>query len=468
MAGYFSRPVNSRVAARSPKLTMTLNRRLLLAAFLAAVLLPATGIAATASAPAKADPIDRILIVVNEDIITASEVSQRLASVRRRLQEQNVTPPPEAVLRRQVMEHMVVERLQVQLARLAGIKISEEQLDRAIQTFAERRRLTVEELRNRIAQDPGGVDAFRNELRDQLLAQKLVEREVTHRVSVSEAEIDEVLASRASRGTAVEYNLSHILITVPESASPEKIAEARNRAEAVHRELAGGADFKQLAVANSQGQNALEGGGLGWRSDGQLPELFVEALRKINPGEVSPVLRSANGFHILRLNDRRGGNAAVSVTQTHARHILLRINELSNEKQTLRRASELRERLLSGTDFGETARARSDDLASAANGGELGWVLPGQTVPEFEQAMNALKPGEISKPVKTQFGIHLIQVLERREQDMSHERERARARSEILARKSDERLDMWLRQLRDEAFVEYRTGSPDDESRTGH
>jgi len=441
--------------------------RFLLAAFLAAALFPAAGLAApTAVAPAKADPIDRILIVVNDEIITASEVNQRLASVRRRLQNQNVTPPPEAVLRRQVMEHMVVERLQIQLARLAGLKVSDAQLDRAMLTIAGQRRLTVDELRQEAEQGAGGYEAFRNELRDQILTQQLIEREVANRVSVSESEIDEYLSARAAHGATVEYNLSHILITIPESASPEKIAAARTLADKIHNELENGADFQQLAVAHSQGQSALQGGGLGWRSDGQLPGLFVEALRTLKPGEISKVLRSANGFHIVKLNDRRGGNAALSVTQTHARHILLKTGELQTPAETMQKAEQLRERLVSGDDFAEAARARSDDLGSAPKGGDLGWMSPGQTVPEFEKVMNALKPGEISKPVQSRFGIHIIQVLERREQDMSAERERALARNQILARKTDERLEMWLRQLRDEAYVNYRIDAQNDGSRS--
>jgi len=428
---------------------------------LAATLLPAPGATALAARAEKNDPIDRILIVINDEIVTASEVDNRVATVLRRLREQKVNPPPEPVLRRQVMEHMVAERLQVQAARNLGLKVSDEQLDRALRSIAERRQISVQALRQEVDREAGGYAAFRDELRAQILIQQLVEREIHNRITVSDAEIEDYLAVQAARGAAVEYNLSHILITVPESAAPEKISAARARAEQVRAELEKGADFKQLAVAHSQGQNALEGGSLGWRSGGQLPDLFVNALRELKPGEISEVLRSPNGFHILRLNDRRGGDAAHNVVQTRARHILFRVNELVTPREAERRAAQLRERLVGGEDFAAAARARSDDIGSATNGGDLGWVTPGQTVPEFERAMDALRPGEISEPVRSPFGVHLIQVLERRERDLSRERERAQARSQILVRKADERHELWLRQLRDEAFVEYRLdGAP--------
>jgi len=449
-----NRRLNSRIAPRSLAHSMHPFAPYLLTLALATALAPVA--AATPPVAGKPDPIDRILIVVNDDIITASEVDNRMSAVLRQLRAQQVTSPPEAVLRRQVMDHMVMERLQLQVARNLGLKVSDEQLERAIRTIAERRRISVDDLRREMEKETGGYRAFREEVRAQLLTQQLIEREINGRVAVSETEIEEYLAAQAGRDAAVEYNLSHILITVPESASPEKIAAARARAEQILDELEKGADFKQLAVAHSQGQNALEGGGLGWRSSGQLPDLFVNALRELRPGEVSKVMRGPNGFHILRLNDRRGGGSVHSVTQTRVRHILFRVGELTTPREAERRAAQLRERLVNGEDFAATARARSDDIGSAANGGELGWANPGQLVPEFEQAMNALQPGEISEPVRTPFGVHLIQVLERRERDVTREREQAEARSRILARKADERHEQWLRQLRDEAFVEYR------------
>ncbi|HJX16957.1 MAG TPA: peptidylprolyl isomerase [Acidiferrobacterales bacterium] len=423
--------------------------------FVVLLTLPFALMTHVASAEA-ADPIDRILIVVNDEIITAREVETRVAAVRARLASQKVNLPPDDILRRQVMERMVAERLQQQAARQLGFTVSDERLDQAIRRVAEQNRKSPDDLRRESEKEPGGYRAFREELRGQLLVQQLVEREVNNRVFISEAEVENFLANQAGRDGGVEYNISHILLGLPESASPEVIARAKQNAEALLAELRKGADFGQLAVANSQGQNALEGGGLGWKQAGQLPDLFVNALRTLQPGTVSEVLRSPSGFHILRLNDRRGGGEALKVTQTRARHILIKTGELVPSNEAQRRIEQLRERIVDGANFAETARAHSEDVGSAANGGNLGWMNPGQTVPEFEKAMNALKPGELSAPVKSPFGVHLIQVQERRERDVSQEREAATARNQLHARKADERYEQWLRQLRDDAFVEYR------------
>ena len=412
--------------------------------------------AAVAAGNEAADPIDRILIVVNDEIITAREVETRVGAVRARLLSQKVNLPPDDILRRQVMERMVAERLQQQLARQLGLTDSEERLDRAIRQGTEQNQKSPDDLRRESEKEPGGYRVFREELRGQLLVQQLIEREVNNRVNVSEAEVENFLVAQAGRDGGVEYNISHILLGLPESASPEVIARARQRAEGLLADLRKGADFGQLAVANSQGQNALEGGGLGWKQAGQLPDLFVNALRSLQPGTVSEVLRSPSGFHILRLNDRRGGGGAQKVTQTRARHILIKTGELVSPGEAQRRIERLRERIVNGADFAETARANSEDIGSAANGGDLNWINPGQTVPDFEKAMDALKPGELSMPVKSPFGVHLIQVQGRRERDVSQERAAATARNQLHARKADERYEQWLRQLRDEAFVEYR------------
>jgi len=424
-----------------------------LLAFPPAGLTPA---ARAASSTDAANPIDRILIVINDEIVTAGEVETRFRAVRSRLTAQKVNLPPDEILRRQVMERMVAERLQQQVARQLGMTISDERLDRAVLLIAEQNHKSPEDLRRESEKEPGGYRAFREELRGQLLVQQLIEREVNNRVSVSEAEVENFLAAQSGRDGGIEYNISHILLGLPESASPEIIARARQRAEGLLAELRKGADFGQIAIANSQGQNALEGGGLGWKQAGQLPDLFVNALRTLQPGTVSDVLRSPSGFHLLRLNDRRGGGEALRVTQTRARHILIKTGELVSPKEAQRRIEQLRERIVNGEDFAATARAHSEDVGSAANGGDLSWINPGQTVPEFEKAMNALKPGELGTPVRSQFGVHLIQVLERRERDVSQEREAATARSQLHARKADERYEQWLRQLRDDAFVEYR------------
>ena len=413
--------------------------------------------AAHASPPTRS--IDRILVVVNDDIITVRDVDNRLESIRRRLTAQKVALPPDSILRQQVLERMITERLQSQLARQYGITVNEDQIDRAIRQVVEQSRKSAEEFRRDAEGLPGGFKAVREEIRDQLLVQQLIDREINNRITVSDSEVEAFLDAQRARGGEMEINLSHILIALPESASPEVIARARVKAEKIHQELKKGADFSQLAVTHSQGQRALEGGGLGWKGAGQLPDLFVNAVQPLATGELSEVLRSPSGFHILQLNDRRGGSASLNVQQTRARHILIKVSELVSLTEARRRAERLRERLLGGEDFAQVARAVSDDIASAAKGGDLNWVNPGQTVGEFEKAMSALKPGDISEPVRSPFGYHLIQVQERRERDVSHEREVANARNQIHARKADERLEQWLRQLRDDAYVEYRSES---------
>lgn len=420
-------------------------------------LLFATSSALAAPAKPSPDPIDRILIVVNDEVITASEVETRLASVRKRLTAQKVPLPPPEVLKRQVMDRLAMERLQLQVARLNGIKAGDEQIDRAIQLIAEQNRKTPEQLKREAEKEAGGVRAFREEVRAQLILQQLIEREISNRIAVSDREVEGFLATQAARGGGIEYNLSHILIALPESANAAAIAAAREKAGQVLAQLRKGSDFGQMAATHSQGQNALEGGKLGWKATGQLPDLFAEALNKLQPGETSDVLRSPNGFHILRLNARRGGTQAVQVTQIHARHILVKTSELVPLREARRRIELLRERIQQGADFSEMARSNSEDLGSSVNGGDLGWVNPGVMVPEFEKAMIALKPGMLSEPVVSPFGVHLIQVLERRERDVGQEREIANARAQIHARKVDERYEQWLRQLRDEAYVELRS-----------
>jgi peptidyl-prolyl cis-trans isomerase SurA len=279
---------------------------------------------------------------------------------------------------------------------------------------------------------------------------------VDNRIVVTESEIDNFISTQqtqADRGA--EYNLSHILVTVPENASPEQIQARRARAEQALEQLKSGTDFRQVAASFSDAPDALQGGAMGWRDSARLPALFLDGVRTLQPGSVSPLLRSANGFHILKLNDRRGSTAPVVVTQTHARHILVRTNELVPEAEARRRLVSIRERLENKADFAQLARQFSED-PSNAKGGDLGWLSPGDTVPEFERAMNALQPGEFSEPVQTPFGWHLIQVLGRRNEDMSRERIRVEARRALQARKSDEAYQEWVRQQRDLAFIEYR------------
>ena len=414
-----------------------------------------SGFAATAPQRTISD-IDRIVVVVNDDVITESELNQRLREIRKQLELENISAPPDTVLKKQLLERMVLERLQIQLAAQTGIRVSESDVDRAFETVAQRNNLGAEEFRKALTQRGMDITAYRNQLRDQVTIQQLLEREINNRISVTDSEVDNFLENPQSRADMdVTYQLSHILIGIPESASPEAIQAARKRAEDIHRQLSGGANFEQTAVSQSQGADALKGGNLGWKKAGELPELFLSALKNMSVGGISDILRSPNGFHILKLNNKRGDGQAEAVTQTHVRHILLKPSEILSPEDARNKLLGLRERIENGEDFAALARAHSEDAGSAVNGGDLGWANPGQMVPEFEKAMNALKPDQLSQPVKTPFGLHLIQVLGRRSHDVTQERVLAAARQQIHARKADERYEQWARQLRNEAFVEY-------------
>ena len=407
-----------------------------------------------AVAGAAAVPLDRVLVVVNDDVITATEVGARIPAVRRQLARQNVRIPSEDVLRKSILDRMVLERLQLQVAKQLGIEVENDKIEFAIQRIAQDNRMSRDEFIAALKQEGLGEDEFRQQIRAQLTIQQLVDREVNNRVTISNSELENFLSRNP--GGDVEYNLSHILVAVPESASSEAIQTARKRADELWNELKRGGDFEQLAIAHSQDDKALEAGSLGWKKAGQLPALFVQAVEKLALGGVSEVLRSANGFHIVKLNDKRGGGQPHAVTQSHARHILIRPNELLGVDEAKAKLLALRHRIENGEDFAALAKANSDDAGSANNGGDLGWMTPGQSVREFERAVQALAPQQLSEPIRTPFGWHLIQLLERREQDISEERRVANARQQLHARKADERYEQWLRQLRDEAYVDYK------------
>jgi peptidyl-prolyl cis-trans isomerase SurA len=426
-------------------------------AILGLLILLLPSVMAAAPAPLEATgEIDRILVIVNDDVITDTELANRLAETKKQLVLEKIKTPPDNMLRKQLLDRMVLERLQLQLAVQTGIRIGESEVDQAIETIARRNNLSVENFRKALAKSGMDVAAYRAQTRDQLTIQQLLEREINNRVNVTDSEVSHFLENPQSRADMdVTYHLSHILIGIPESASPEAIQAAKKRAEDILRQLKAGADFEQIAVSYSQGADALKGGGLGWKKPGELPELFLGALKSMSPGDISETLRSPNGFHILKLNDKRGAAQAEAVTQTHVRHILLRTSEIQSLEDARQKLLHLRERVENDDDFAALARAHSEDSASAASGGDLGWVNPGMMVPEFEKAMNALKPNQLSQPVRTSFGLHLIQVLGRRSHDITQERLEAAARQQIHARKADERYEQWARQLRDEAFVEY-------------
>ncbi|MBE0626526.1 MAG: peptidylprolyl isomerase [Burkholderiales bacterium] len=417
----------------------------------------AGGALAQSGNPSQVVLVDRIVAVVNSEVITSGEVAERVKSVTLQLRQQGTPLPPADLLQKQVLERMIMDRLQLQLAKETGLRVDDLQLDRTVARVAERNKMSLTQFRQILERDGIQFDKFREELRNEILLSRLREREVDNRMTVTDNEIDYFLSQQAASPSAsIEFNLSHIILRLPEQASPEEVERQRARAEQVLTQVRQGADFSKLAVSFSDAPDALQGGVMGWRARDRLPDLFAQAIDGLKPGEVSAIIRSPAGFHLIKLLDRRGGGAPAVIVQTHARHILVKTSEIVSEGDARRKLENLRERIVNGVDFGELAKLNSDD-SSSVKGGDLGWVYPGDTVPEFERVMNSLKEGELSEPFATPFGWHLLQVLERRRSDVSGERKRQEARLILRERKADEAYQEWLRQLRDRAFVEYRS-----------
>ena len=434
---------------------MTPNMRILVL-FLA--LLGTMPAGAAPSERARSEPVllDRVVAVVNNEVITRVDLDEQVRVALQQLRRQNTPLPAQEVLERQLLERLVTARVLVQTARETGLRVDDTQLQRSLERIAQENKLTPDAFRKALEGDGVNFNRFREELRNEILITRLKEREVDSKILITDAEIDNYLKNQQTLGGKDdEYSLAHILLLVPEQASPEQIQAKRAAAEKALAQLKGGADFRQVSAGVSDAQNALEGGPLGWRPTSRLPQLFVDAVRTLKVGELSPVLRSANGFHILKVLDKRGNETPVIVQQTRVRHILVRLNEVVSEADAKQRLANLKERIDNGADFAELARLQSED-ASSSRGGDLGWLSPGDTVPEFERAMNALEPGQLSGPVQSPFGWHLIQVTERRDEDMSKERQRLLARQAIRARKADEAYQEWVRQQRDRAYVELR------------
>jgi peptidyl-prolyl cis-trans isomerase SurA len=400
--------------------------------------------------------VDRIVAVVNKEVITYSELNEAVGMAERQMRRQGTPSPERAVLERQMLERLILDKAQLQLARETGIRIDELQLDRAVERIAQTNNMTLADFRRALEADGIVFDSWRNDVRQQMMMARLREREVENRVQVTDSEVDLFLDQQKTHPDGAEYNLAHILVRIPEQASPERIRQARERAEQALAEAKGGAPFARVAASFSDAPDALQGGALGWRSHDRLPELFAEVLSQMKPGEVNGPLRSPAGFHLVQLIDVRGAGTQAPVRQTRMRHILIRTSETVSESEARRKLLDLRERVVTGgADFAELARVHSDD-GTAARGGELDWVYPGDTVPDFEHAFDELKVGEVSQPVRTPFGYHLIQVLERRSSDVSPERRRLQARQALRERKADEAYQEWLRQLRDSTYVELR------------
>ena len=400
--------------------------------------------------------IDRIVAIVDQTVVTEQELESRIRTVTAQLQKQGTELPAENILRKQILERLISDTLQLQYAAQSGLKVDDSQLDKTIERIAEQNQLTLTEFADALAKDGVSMGKFRADIRNEITIARLREREVDSRINVSESEIDNFLTTQASSNeNQDEYEIAHILIRTPEEGATEDVQKAKAKVDEVIKALQAGTNFAKVSASFSDAPNALEGGSLGWKSSTQMPALFLDALKNMQVGTVSEVLRSPNGFHILKLISKRGGSSPLVIEQTHARHILIKLSEVTSENEGKKKIDLIKERLDNGEKFEVLARQFSED-GSASNGGDLGWVNPGDTVPLFEKAMNELKDGQISSTVRTPFGWHVIQVLERRKQDMSKEAARLKARQEIRKRKSEEAYQDWVRELRDRAFVELR------------
>jgi peptidyl-prolyl cis-trans isomerase SurA len=400
--------------------------------------------------------LDRIVAIVDQTVVTEQELESRIATVTAQLKKQGTELPAENILRKQILERLITDTLQIQYAAQTGLKVDDNQLDKTIERIAEQNQMTLTEFSEALAKDGVSMRKFRSDIRNEITIARLREREVDGRVNVTESEIDNFLTSQAANTeNQDEFEISHILIRTPEEGATEDVQKAKAKVDAAVKELNNGKSFAEISASFSDAPNALEGGKLGWKSGAQMPALFLDALKTMQVGEVSQPLRSPNGFHVLKLTNKRGGNSPLVIQQTHSRHILIKLSEIMSEKEGKQKMDNIKERLDNGEKFEALARQYSED-STASNGGDLGWINPGDTVPQFEKAMNELKDNQISPPVRTQFGWHVIQVIERRSQDMSKEAARLKARQEIRAKKADEAYQDWIRELRDRAYVELK------------
>lgn len=402
--------------------------------------------------------LDGIAAVVEDDIILESELAREVFAITTKLKANNVQLPPEEVMYKQVLERLIIDKLQSQLAEKAGVKVNDEMVDASLENIAQQNGMDMQSFKTEISKQGMDYEVFKENVRKEIVINQLRSHEIGSRIKVSEQEIDHYLETEIStQDQKVQYLLGHILISVSEGASAGEIQAERTEALSVIEQLREGADFKQMAVSVSDGANALQGGGLGWRTLNQVPTLFVDVVKSMDKGDIADPIRSPGGFHILKLMDSTGVVSHV-ITETKARHILIKTNELINDAEARKRLEAIAGRIADGDDFAILAKANSDDTGSAINGGDLGWVTPGLLVPPFEKAMSELEINEISQPVQTQFGWHVIQVLDRRTKDNREQQKKNQARDEIRKRKIEEETELWLRRLRDEAYVDIRLG----------
>ena len=405
--------------------------------------------------------LDGIVAVVDDDIVLASELASRLRSVRMQMVQAKVTPPPDDVLLSQLLERLILESLQLQMGERAGVKIDDETLTKAIDGIAKQNKMSLEQFQAVLVNDGMSYREFREQVRRELLISRVQRNRVNSRIYISDQEIEAFLASPfGQQAIGDEIRVGHILLAVADDATPEAAAEAERTAQEIYQQLVDGADFRQMAIAHSASANALEGGDLGWRRAGELPSLFAEQVLEMKAGETAPPIRSGSGLHIVQVLDRRGVSSQM-VDQVQVRHILVKPSEIRTDAEAKALIEDLRRRLLEGEDFGALARAYSEDPGSALAGGELGWSDPGQFAPEFTATLNVTPVGQVSEAFRTEFGWHVLEVQGHRKQDMSAEARRNLAIRALHSRRFEEELQEWLREIRDEAFVEVRMGKRD-------
>ena len=407
----------------------------------------------------RGDLLDRIAVVVNDGVVLQSQIDAQIAVVARRLKEQGTPLPAASVLKQQITERLILQEIQLQRAQKLGLRVTDEALNNALRDVATQNKIEFSRLPDALASEGIVYSEYREQIRHEMTLSMLRQRDVYTHIYVSPRELDQFITKQAADKTGrVEYDVSHILLALPEAASPGQLEQAEKHAQDIYERAKAGEDFGQLAVANSQAQSALERGAIGWRKGNELPSFMADVVVTLKPGEVSAPVRTPSGFHIIRLNAQRNDTQPLLVEQIHARHILIKTNELQDDETVRGRLKIIRDRIASGADdFGAIAKAVSEDPGSGAEGGDLGWTSPGTFVPDFETALAKLEDNEISEPFHTQYGWHIAQLLGKRTQDMSTDERRRKAFEQIRASKADEETELWLRRLRDEAFVDYRT-----------
>jgi len=398
--------------------------------------------------------LDRIAAVVNDGLVLKSELDDQMTSVEKRLQEQKVELPSQSVLQQQVLDRLVLQEIQMQRAKHVGLTITDEQLNGALQEIAARNKIPFDQLPTALSAQGVDYKVYRESMRKELTLSTLRQRDVIAHINVSPHELEQYMAREQNAAANDEFNVSHILLSLPAAATPQQLEDISHKAQDVASQAGKGEDFGQLAIANSNSQTALDGGQLGWRKGAQLPQFILELVVKMKPGEVSAPVRTPSGYHIVKLNERRSGEAPVIINQLHVRHILMKPNELDDDATVREKLAKLRERILKGEDFAGIASTSSEDPGSAPDGGDLGWSGPGTFVPEFDKAIADLQPNEITEPFKTRYGWHIVQMLGTRTYDSTDDVRRQKAFAAIRESKADEETELWLRRLKDDAFIE--------------